>query len=158
MSAGKQKPSRSKPYMPSSMRSPLVVRSANNCRVASGQACSTRRSRGDGCRSRSGRLPPGKALQQVEQVILGELPVERLDARPGFAAPQHAPLLDIPGRQVLQRPAPLVLRFDAPAPFRPRLKGRMNAKAGLDAGLLVAAEDPVERVESLPLPVALVQV
>jgi len=34
----------------------------------------------------------------------------------------------------------------------------MAADAGLDAGLLVRADDPVERIDSFPLPVALVQI
>jgi hypothetical protein len=34
----------------------------------------------------------------------------------------------------------------------------MTADAGLDAGLLVRADDPVERIDSFPLPVTLVQI
>jgi hypothetical protein len=34
----------------------------------------------------------------------------------------------------------------------------MTADAGLDAGLLVRAEDPIERIDSFPLPVTLVQI
>ena len=43
-------------------------------------------------------------------------------------------------------------------PTRGRPEGRVTANAGLDARFLVGADDPVERVEPLPLPVALVQV
>ena len=45
-----------------------------------------------------------------------------------------------------------------PAPAGGRSEGVMAAEACLDAGLLVGTEDSVERVEPLPLPVALVQV
>ena len=48
--------------------------------------------------------------------------------------------------------------LDPAASPRPRPEGRVDADAGLDAGLLVAADDAVERVEPLVLPVALVQV
>src|SRR5205807_2127789 len=83
---------------------------------------------------------------------------ERPDAGFGLAATQDPPLLDIPGRQVLQRPAAPVRRLDAPPPAPGRPQGLVTANAGLDAGLLVRAEDPVERVEALPLPVPLVQI
>jgi hypothetical protein len=85
-------------------------------------------------------------------------PPERPDPGFGLAAAHDPPPLHVPGRQVLQRPAPLVLVLHAaPAP-RPWRQGWVGADAGLDAGLLVAADDPVERVEALVPPVALIQV
>src|SRR4029077_3593282 len=83
---------------------------------------------------------------------------EWLDPRPGLALAHDQTFLDVPGRQVLQRPAAPVFRLDAAAPPRGRPEGRVTADAGLDAGLLVGAEDPVEGVHALPLPVALIQI
>src|SRR5262249_30280007 len=51
----------------------LVVHSANSCRVGSAVTKSGRAYQGSGRRLASD-LPPGQALQQVEQVVLGELP------------------------------------------------------------------------------------
>src|SRR5262249_57068230 len=101
--------------------------------------------------------PERRAIVGVLHHLLDQ-PPERLDARPGFAAAQDPPSLDVPGRQVLERPAALVLRRDSARPLRARLQRRVPADAGLYAGLLVAAEDLVEWVEPLPLVVALVQV
>src|ERR1700678_1096916 len=83
---------------------------------------------------------------------------ERFDAGLGFAAAHDPPLLNVPGRQVLQRPTPLVLRGHSAASSRSGLQRWVFANACLDTGLLVAADNPVERVESLVLPVALVEV
>ena len=73
--------------------------------------------------------------------------------------PMTQPAPDVPGRQVLQGPAPLVLVLD---PRRPRPgpgpSAGMAADARLDARLLVGADDAVSRVERLALPRARVQV
>src|SRR5262249_12616374 len=77
---------------------------------------------------------------------------------PGFAAAHHPPVLDVPGRQVLQRSAAFVLRRYSAASPRSGFERRVFANTGLDAGLLIAAEDVVEGVAPFPLVVTRVQI
>src|SRR4051794_2634083 len=73
----------------------LVVHSANNCRVGPAGAGSARAGRGTWRRSLASCLPPRQSLQQVEQVVLGELPVERLGLPVGQFLVQPDPQLQL---------------------------------------------------------------
>ncbi len=83
---------------------------------------------------------------------------ERFDAGLGLAQAHDPPLLNVPGGQGLQRPAAVVFRFDSPAPTGSRPEARVTADAGLDADLLVRADDPVERIDAFPLSVTFVEI
>ncbi len=98
-----------------------------------------------------------RAVDRPLHHLLDQSP-ERLDSCLGLAEAHHQPLLNVPGRQILQRPATLVFRFDSPTTTWGRPKGRVTADAGLDAGLLVRADDPVKPIDSFALPVTLVQI
>ena len=82
---------------------------------------------------------------------LVDQPAEGLDAGLGFAAAEDLGPVDVPGGQVLQGPAPLVLVLD-PAWSRPGggAEGGMGAHSGLDGGLLVGGDHVVARPSRLP--------
>ena len=75
-----------------------------------------------------------------------------------FTPAQYIPPTYIPGSQILQGTAALVLVFDIGRSAHGRRQGRVAADAGLDAGLLVGAEDVVLGAKALALPSAGIQV
>src|SRR5438093_13135836 len=75
-----------------------------------------------------------------------------------FTPAQYIPPTYIPGSQILQGTAALVLVFDRGRSAHGWRQGRVAADAGLDAGLLVGAEDVVLGAKALALPSARIQV
>src|SRR6266571_1201811 len=75
-----------------------------------------------------------------------------------FTPAQYIPPTYIPGSQILQGTAALVLVFDIGRSAHCKRQGRVAADAGLDAGLLVGAEDVVLGAKALALPSAGIQV
>jgi hypothetical protein len=72
---------------------------------------------------------------------LGDQPAERGDAGRRLAAAEQRGLVHVPRRQIRQRPAALVLVLDPHRARHPWGQARVAAAAGLDARLLVGAED-----------------
>jgi hypothetical protein len=89
---------------------------------------------------------------------LGDQPIERLDPGGGFAAAEQAGVVDIPGGQVGQRAAALVLVLDAHAAGLGGWQSGVAAAAGLDGGLLIGADDVLIGTELRCLEDPLVQV
>jgi len=72
---------------------------------------------------------------------LGDQPIERLDPSRRLAAAEQAGVVHVPGGQVGQRPAALVLVLHPHRSPSAHWQGGMAAAARLDAGLLVGADD-----------------
>ncbi len=72
---------------------------------------------------------------------LGHQPAEGLDAGLGLAAAEQPGPVDVPGGEILERPAALVLVLDPHGPVGRRWQGRATAEASRDARLLVSADD-----------------
>src|SRR5262249_42159939 len=89
---------------------------------------------------------------------LTDQPPERVDAGVELAAPHDVAPPDVPGRQVLQGPAPFVLRLDAQGAVRGGTQAGVATNTGLNAGLLVGTEDVVYRAQGLAAPEARIQV
>jgi hypothetical protein len=83
---------------------------------------------------------------------------ERLDAGGRFAAAEQAGVVDVPGGQIRQRAAALLLVLDAHAARPARRQGGVAAAARLDAGLLIGADDVLVLTEGPAVDDALVQV
>ncbi len=83
---------------------------------------------------------------------------ERLDAGGGLAPAVYLPAVDVPGREVGQRPTPAVVVFDPHHPGPAGRQGRMGAAAGLDGGFLIRADDEVVARQRLAVPDPGVQV
>ena len=89
---------------------------------------------------------------------LGYQSSKRFDSGRCFATPHHISAANVPGRQILQRSAALVFAFDPCSPARPRRQRRMDANAGLNARLLVRADDTVRVFQGFSVPMSRVQV
>ena len=89
---------------------------------------------------------------------LADQPPERLDAGLGLAAPEQPGPVDVPGGEVLEGPAALVLELDPHDPACRRRQGRVTADAGLDARLLIGADHELVVPEPPSFPLARVQV
>src|SRR5439155_2766591 len=75
-----------------------------------------------------------------------------------FTPPYDIPPADVPGGQILQGTTALIFVFGIGRSFRRGRQGRMAPAAGLDAGLLIGAEDVVLRPQGLALPPARIEV
>jgi hypothetical protein len=83
---------------------------------------------------------------------------ERRDRGLGLAAADQAAAVDIPGCQVTQRAAAVVVVLDTLRSSGRRRGGRGVALASLDLGLLVGADHRVAGVQPFALPPALVEI
>ena len=88
----------------------------------------------------------------VDQAIKGH------DAALRLAVAEKLGPMDIQGRQVSQRPAPLVLMFHLHRLAGLGRLGGMDASAGLDAGLFVGRNDELVLLQGLALPDSLVEI
>src|SRR5713101_2614354 len=84
---------------------------------------------------------------------LSDQAAKRLNAGRGFTAAHDEPAQDIPGRQVWQGAAPLVLVLDAPHAARSRGQAGRAAEASLNTRLLIGTEDVVLGAQGFLLPV-----
>src|SRR5579859_3466853 len=100
---------------------------------------------------------PGGAVRLAGHDLADE-PAERLDAGPLLTAPEEPGAMDVPGGKVLEGPAALVLELDAHGPTRRRRQRRVTADAGLDARLLVGADDELVVLERAAIPLAGIEV
>ena len=82
---------------------------------------------------------------------LVDQPTERGDAGGGLTAAEPPGLVDVPGGQIGQRPAPFVLVLDPHGAGHPGRQGGVAAAAGLDGGLLVGRDDELARLQPPPL-------
>src|SRR5262249_34533508 len=104
---------------------------------------------------------PEDTLPGAIRLLLHDLtdqPPEGVDAGLELAAPHDVTTPDVPGRQVLQGPAPFVLGLDAQGALRGGPQAGVAADAGLNAGLLVGTDDVVFRTQGLAAPQARIQV
>src|SRR5215510_2839884 len=83
---------------------------------------------------------------------LGNQATERHNARRRFTPPHDDSTPDIPGGQVLQRAAPLVLVFAAHRPLGGWWQAGMPPETGLDTGFLIGTEERVFGTERFALP------
>ena len=84
--------------------------------------------------------------------------VERLHAGLRLAPPEDPGLFHVPCRDIGQRSHAPVLRFDAQGPGRCGGQGRMAARARLNAGLFIGADDPFVVGQRSAFPKALVEI
>src|SRR5262245_20344275 len=104
---------------------------------------------------------PKDPLRRTVRLLFHDLAyqtAEGLDARLRLAAAHDVAAPDIPGGQVLQGAAAVVLELDPPPAAGGGAPAGMAADAGLDARLLLRADDAVLGREGLSLPEAGVQV
>ena len=83
---------------------------------------------------------------------------ERVDSSLVLASTQDSTTANVPGSQVLQGAAPLVLMFHSHGASRTRRQSRVTSDSGLDARLLIRADDVVPTAQRFTLPRASVQV
>ena len=76
---------------------------------------------------------------------------ERLDPGLGLAAPEDPGVMDVPGRQVGQRAAALVLELDQRRAARRGRDRLVPARQRLQLGLLVGADHVLARMQPPPL-------
>ncbi len=107
--------------------------------------------------SSTGEDTPRRAVRLLDHDLLHE-PPERQDAGPWLTAPEEPGPVDVPGGEILEGPAALVLELDAHGPTRRRRQRRVTTDAGLDARLLVGADDELVALERPAVPLAGVQV
>lgn len=88
----------------------------------------------------------------VDQAIKGHNAALRL------AVSEKPGPVDVQGRQVSERSAPLVLMFDLHRLAGLGWLGRMDASAGLDAGFFVGGNDELVLLQGLALPDSLVEI
>ncbi len=100
---------------------------------------------------------PGARVGLGGHDLLDE-PAERRDPGLLFAAADQPAAVNIPGGEVAQRPAAVVVVLDALRAPRRRRGGRVVALAGLDLGLLISADHQVARVQQLAFPATFVEV
>src|SRR5512133_2737547 len=79
-------------------------------------------------------------------------PTERHDARLGLATPHHIASADIPGGEILQRTATSILVLHPTWSARGGGQAGVTTNPGLDARLLVGADDVVLEAETQALP------
>src|SRR5579875_2727090 len=101
--------------------------------------------------------PPGTGVGLCRH-HLGDEAAEGVDARFLLAAPEDLGPVHVPGGEVLERAAPLVLELDSHVPARGGREGRVTTGSGLDGGLLVGRDDVVVVPKGLALPLPCVQV
>src|SRR5271166_3178099 len=83
---------------------------------------------------------------------------ERVDSGLILASTKDSTAANVPGSQVLQCAAPLILMFHSHGASRTRRQSRVTSDSGLDARLLVRADDVVPTAQRFTLPGASVQV
>ena len=101
--------------------------------------------------------PAGTGIGFLAHHLVDEAP-EGHDARARLTAPEDLGPVDVPGGEVGERAAPLVLVLDPTSTTRPGQCPRVDPGAGLDAGLLVGTDDVLVGPQRFPLPAAAVQV
>ncbi len=101
--------------------------------------------------------PAGRGVGLLGHDLGGE-PAERFDAGGGLAAAEDFGAVDVPGGQVLQRPATAVFELDPAGAAGRGGQGGVAAQAGLDGGLLVGGDHVVASAERLAFPFSRVQV
>jgi hypothetical protein len=99
----------------------------------------------------------GRAIRLGRHHLIDQ-PAERIDSGPLLAPAQNLSTSDVPRRQVLQGSASLVLVLDAHRSPRGGRQRRVTADPGLDAGLLVGADDVVPAAQRLAFPGAGIEV
>ena len=104
-----------------------------------------------------GEDAPGRAVRLGAHDLLDE-PAEGLDPGPWLTAPEELGPMDVPGGQILEGPATLVLVLDAHGPTDRRRQRRVTADPGLDARLLVGTDDELVAPERAAVPLAGVEV
>src|ERR1700733_6458524 len=100
--------------------------------------------------------PVGRAVGLCSHELLDQS-AKRLDSGLSLAPAHDSPTSDIPGSQVLQSPASLVLALDAHGAPRGGRQCLVAADPGLDAGFLIRTDDVAPWAQRLTLPDAGVQ-
>ncbi len=101
--------------------------------------------------------PTGRPVGLTPHDLLDQS-AERVDASLLLTPAQDSAAANIPSSQVLQGSAPLVLMLDAHRPLGARRQSRVASNPGLDARLLIRADDIVPAAQPAALPGAGVQI
>src|SRR2546422_8544782 len=88
------------------------------------------------------KQPFTRPIGFLSQHLLDQ-PAKGLNPSRRFTSPYDMPPADVPGGQILQGTTALIFVLDRGRSAWRRTQGRMAPAAGLDAGLLIGAEDGV---------------
>src|SRR5664280_933879 len=101
--------------------------------------------------------PPRARVRLLAHDLLDE-PPEGRDPGPGLAAPEHLRPMDVPGGEVGERALALVLVLDPARASGCRRRPGMDPRPGLNARLLVGADDVLVGAQRFTLPAAAIEI